>query len=78
MIIHSMIIVEGKNEYLYCFFCYKQLNEFVKTGNEICCEHKNVVDESGTLVYDNCGQVDGYQIGKEHFDFYENMYKVKK
>ena len=45
---------------------------------------KSVVNAGALLMSlelfscDNCGQVDGYQIGKEHFDSYENMYKIKK
>ena len=65
------------NEY-YCHSCFKQLKEYVKQETESCCETHNILNESETLVWGNCGRVEGYKIVNEYLNFYENLHKIKK
>lgn len=58
----------------HCPLCYKQLNEYEKQETESCCETHNILNETGTLVCGNCGQVEGY----EYLNFYENLHEIKK
>lgn len=57
--------------------CYKQLNEYETQETELCCENQNILNETGTLVCVNRGQVEGYKTVNEFFDFYENLHKIK-
>ena len=59
-------------------FYYKQLNEYVKQETESCCETHNILNETGTLVCGNCGQIEGYKTVNEYLNFYENLHKIKK
>ena len=64
----------------YCPFCYRHLNdhEHVKQETEFCCKTHNILNETGTHVCGNCGQVEGYKIVNEYLNFYENVHRIKK
>ena len=72
--IHNDLINDGE---LMCQFCEKQLMN-VKKVEELCCimPDKMIINGMNTCV--NCGLVDGCNYVQEYFDFYENMYKIRR
>ena len=64
-----------------CPFGDQQLVVVVKVV-ESCCSGPNIetVDGMNTCMNTcmNCGLVDGYDYAKEYFNFYDNMYRMRK
>ena len=72
--IQNDLIKDGE---LICPFCDKQLKTLPNTV-ESCCSEQDMVNINGMNTCVNCGLVDGcdYVIG--YFNFYDNMYKIRK
>ena len=62
---------------LTCVFCDKVINE-VKKVVESCCSKQEMVNINGMNACVNCGLVNGYDYVQEYFNFYENMYKIRR
>ena len=60
-----------------CQFCDEQIADFVKRDNA-CCDKQDVINDNGTNVCRSCGIVHGYDIAREHIDFYEKQRIVRK
>ena len=73
-IIHNDLINDGE---LLCPFCDEQLKTLPNTV-EPCCSEQNMETVNGMNVCVNCGLVDGYDYVQEYFNFYENMYKIRR
>ena len=75
---NSVIHDELKNiEEATCLFCDKQLvkvDHSVKVVESCCSEPDIVKKNDNIIVCLNCGSVYGY----EYFNFYENMYKIRR
>ena len=72
--IHNDLINDGE---LICPFCEKQLMN-VKKVEELCCIMSDKMIINGMNVCINCGLVHGYDYVREYFDFYNNMYKIRR
>ena len=72
--IHNDLINDGE---LICPFCDKQLTTLPNTV-ESCCSEQDMVNINGMNTCVNCGLVDGYDCGIGYFNFYDNMYKIRK
>ena len=62
---------------LTCVFCDKVINE-VKKVVESCCSEQDMVNINGMNTCVNCGLVYGCDYVIEYFNFYDNMYKIRK
>ena len=60
-----------------CPFCDQQLVEVVKVV-EPCCSEQHMETVNGMNICINCGSVHGYDYVKEYFNFYDNMYRIRK
>ena len=60
-----------------CPFCDQQLVE-VDKGVEPCCGEQNMKNVDGMNTCVNCGIIYGYDYAAECFNFYDNMYKIRK
>ena len=60
-----------------CPFCDRLLVEVDKVV-ESCCSEQNMETVDGTKTCINCGLVHGYDYVREYFDFYNNMYKIRR
>ena len=73
-IIHNDLKKDGE---LICPFCDKQLTTLPNTV-ESCCSEQDMVNINGMNTCVNCGLVDGYDNVIGYFNFYDNMYKIRK
>ena len=73
-IIHNYLINDGE---LLCPFCDEQLKKLQNTV-EPCCSKQEMVNINGMNACVNCGLVNGYDYVQEYFNFYENMYKIRR
>ena len=60
-----------------CPFCDQQLVEFHKVV-EPCCGEQNIETANGMNICVNCGLVHGYDYATEYFNFYDNMYRIRR
>ena len=60
-----------------CPFCDKLFVE-VDEAVEPCCSKQEMVNINGMNACVNCGLVNGYDYVQEYFNFYENMYKIRR
>ena len=60
-----------------CPFC-EQLTEEVDKVVELCCDEQKLENIDGMNTCINCGLVNGYDYVPEYFNFYENMYKIRR
>ena len=60
-----------------CPFCDRLLVEVDKVV-ESCCSEQDMVNINGMNTCVNCGLVDGYDCVIGYFNFYDNMYKIRK
>ena len=73
-IIHNDLINDGE---LLCPFCDEQLKTLQNTVDP-CCSKQEMVNINGMNACVNCGLVNGYDYVQEYFNFYENMYKIRR
>ena len=73
-IIHDDLINDGE---LICPFCDEQLTT-LPNAVESCCSERDMVNMNGMNAFVNCGLVDGYDYVIGYFNFYDNMYKIRK
>ena len=73
-IIHNDLINDGE---LPCPFCDEQLKTLQNTVDP-CCSKQEMVNINGMNACVNCGLVNGYDYVQEYFNFYENMYKIRR
>ena len=57
-----------------CPFCNQEIAKVDKVV-ELCCDKMDVNDENTCI---NCGVVNGDVYTKEYFNFYDNVYKIRK
>ena len=75
---NSVIHDELKNMMEFtCPFCDQQLVE-VDEVVELCCDEQKLENIDGMNTCVTCGSVLGNVFVNEYFDFYENMYKIRK
>ena len=60
-----------------CPFCDQQLVEVVKAV-EPCCSEQDMKNVNGMNVCLNCGLVHGCDYIAEYFNFYDNMYRIRR
>ena len=60
-----------------CPFCDQQLVEVDKV-DEPCCGEQNMKNVDGMNTCVTCGIIYGYDYAAECFNFYDNMYKIRK
>ena len=60
-----------------CPFCDKLFVE-VDEAVEPCCSKQEMVNINSMNACVNCGLVNGYDYVQESFNFYENMYKIRR
>ena len=60
-----------------CPFCDQQLVERVKVV-EPCCSEQEIETVDGMNICINCGLVDGCDYVSKYFNFYEDMYKIRR
>lgn len=58
-------------------FYDKQLKDRSVQKDEQCCENKELHNDKGMNVCQNCGQVYGYDNALEFIDCHENMYIIR-
>ena len=73
-IIHNDLINDGE---LLCPFCDEQLKTLQNTVDP-CCSKQEMVNINGMYACVNCGLVNCYDYVQEYFNFYENMYKIRR
>ena len=74
LVIHNDLKKDGE---LICPFCDKQLTILPNTVDP-CCSEQDMVNINGVNTCVNCGLVDGYDYVIGYFNFYDNMYKIRK
>ena len=60
-----------------CPFCDRLLVEAHKAA-ELCCSKQDMNDVNGKNTCTNCGVVHSDIYVTDKFDFYENLYKIRK
>ena len=60
-----------------CPFCDQQLVEVVKAV-EPCCSERDMENIDGMNTCINCGLVHGCDYIAEYFNFYDNMYRIRR
>ena len=60
-----------------CPFCDRLLVEFHKVV-ELCCSEQDIETVNGMNICVNCGLVHGYNYVTEYFNFYDNMYRIRR
>ena len=63
--------------------CNQEIHEELKNMNETVCyfcdrQLFEVINDDGKNVCFSCGSFHGYDIGKEHRDFYESIFRIRK
>ena len=71
--IHAGLINDG---YILCPFCDKKIGEVEKVVES--CYNELDVEKNGINVCLNCGLVQACDYVTDKFDFYENLYKIRK
>lgn len=76
LVIHDKFKNMGE---LTCPFCDQQVKEYVSVKkDEPCCENKELINDVGMIVCQNCGVADSHNLVSGYIDFYENRYKIRR
>lgn len=64
--------------HLVCAFCYLKLEDKILKQEDPCCENKELMNDNGMNVCQNCWIVDSYDFITDYLDFNENRQNQKK
>ena len=63
---------------LFCDFCDLKLCDYKSKQEDTCCDQKDILNDNGMNVCQNCGSIYGYKMVSEYVDFYENKHRYRR